>query len=133
MNLRIYEERRRDREIREGKKDGIWSSPLGRQQSSSRKKAKRNFSQNQNLPRHLKRQCLQDTLFAEILYTGLRTCVEPLKGQCHKIFKIIFPMIYNFCIFVPVYLNLLLSQITEILRILVPCLFYDTSSSGYPI
>jgi hypothetical protein len=40
--------------------------PLGRQQSSSRKKAKRNFSQNQNLPRHLKRQCLQDTNFEEI-------------------------------------------------------------------
>ena len=86
--VRIYEERRRDREIRRGKKDGIWYAPLGRQQSCSRKKAKRNFSQNQNLPRYLKRQCLQHTLFRRDLYTGLRTCAEPLKGQYHKIFKI---------------------------------------------
>ncbi len=94
--VRIYEERRRDREIREGKKDGIWYPTLGRQQSSSSKKAKRNFSQNQNLPRYLKRHCLPGHIFRRDSYTGLRTCVAPLKGQYHKIFKIIFPWIILF-------------------------------------
>jgi hypothetical protein len=69
--VRIYEERRRDREIREGKKDGIWYPPLGRHAAELLKK--KNFSQNQNLPRirYLKGQCLQDTNFEEISYTSV--------------------------------------------------------------
>jgi hypothetical protein len=36
--VRIYEERRRDREIREGKKDGIWYPPLGDSRAAQKRK-----------------------------------------------------------------------------------------------
>ncbi len=91
MNLRIYEERRRDREIREGKKDGIWYPPLGRQQSSSRKKAKRKL-----LPESESRKIIKETLSPRthisqrFVHRPENLCtVEPLKGQYHMIFKII--------------------------------------------
>jgi hypothetical protein len=49
--------------------------PLGDKRAAQEKGQKENFSQNQNLARYLKRECLQDKSFRRDSYTGLRTCV----------------------------------------------------------